>query len=196
MKQIVAVGPKTNLTITDAEIEAAKSVKEDVKGILKKLDKATKTILDLRDAITQQHPSQDELANKYHGRLLRYRHKIIANFNDFFHAIKETIEKLTAITDPDMMRLKEILVAEISELSDGAEAVLDLLKETDKDGFTNTLEQISAQIDKRQKSIKDVIESQLLGHIDQDILGKMKIGDMQFRIRRRARIIKQLARRA
>ena len=195
MKQVTSTGPKINLQITDSERAIAKEVKEEVKGILKKLDKATKVILDLKDAIIQQRPSKDDLSNKFRGRFLRYGRKITENFNEFLIAIRTTIEKLAEITDPDMMRLKEILVAEVGELSDGVEAILDLLKEPDKEGFTQTLERIAAQIEKRQKSIKDVLDSQLLSHIDQDILGKMKIGDMQFRIRRRARIIKQLARR-
>jgi len=195
MKQITSAGTKVNLKITDSEISIAKEVKEDIKSIVKKLEKATKVILDLKDAIVQQRPSKDDLSNKYRGKFLRYRRKITENFNEFLLAIRATIEKLAEISDPDMMRLKEILIAEVGELSDGSEAVLDLLQEPDKEGFTQTLERISSQIEKRQKSIKDVLDSQLLSHIDQDILGKLKIGELKFRIRRRARIIKQLARR-
>ena len=46
-----------------------------------------------------------------------------------------------------MIRLREIIIAEVGELSDGAEAVLELLKEISRDSFTKTLEQITAQIE-------------------------------------------------
>lgn len=195
MKQSLAYSSKTNLEITDAEIAAAKEVRESVKDVLKKLDKAIKVILDFKAAIVQKRPSQDELVSKYKGRFLRYRRRITTVFNDFLVSIKKIIDKLAIISDPDMMRLKEILIAEIGELSDGAEAVMDLLKEPDKEGFTSTLERIAVQIEKRQKSIKDVIDNQLIGHIDADILGKLKISELRFRIKRNSRIIKQLARR-
>ena len=104
------------------------------------------------------------------------------------------LELLDQISDPDMLRLREILGAEIAELSEGCKAVLDLLKETDKKDFTKTLERIAAQLEKRQRSIEDVITSQLYSHLNHDILGRMRISEMRFKIKRRARILKQFIR--
>jgi len=182
------------LTVTDHERAIAKQVKEEFKRILHKLDKAVRSIADLRDAMVEERPSKEDLKSKYRGRLLRYKRKIRNIFNEFLSSVKSSLEKLSKISDPDMIRLREILIAEIGELSDGAEAIMDLLGETDREGFSKTIEQVSSQVEKRQKSIIDVIDNQLFNHIDHDILGKMKISDLQFRIRRRARIIKQLAR--
>lgn len=180
------------LEITDAEREIAKVVKKEFKQISKELNAAVKVVLDLRDAIVEQRPSKDDLKNKYRGRLIRYKKKIKDAFNHFLEHTKTTLEKAVEISDPEMVRLREILVAEIGELSDGVEALMDLLGETDRDSFTKTLEQISSQLEKRQKSIADVIDSQLFGHIEQDILGRMKISSLQQNIRRRTRIIRQL----
>ncbi len=188
----IAVGPRMTLEITDAEREIAKKVKKEFKQISKELDSALKVVLDLRDAIVEQRPSKEDLKNKYRGRLVRYKKKIKDAFNHFLTHTKKTLEMAVEISDPEMVRLREILVAEIGELSDGTEALMDLLNETDRDGFTKTLEQISAQLEKRQKSIADVIENQLFGHIEQDILGRMKISSLQHNIRRRTRIIRQL----
>jgi len=194
MRTNVATGPRMTLVVTDAERAIAKIVKDDFKKILKKLDKAIRTVTDLRDAIVEQRPEKDELKNKYLGRLLRYRRKIRDTFNDFLSSTKISLEKLAKISDPDMIKLREIIIAEIGELSDGVEAILDLLNEVEREGFTKTLEQLAAQLEKRQKSIIDVVDSQLFNHIDHDILGRMKISELQFRIRRRARILRQLTR--
>jgi len=195
MKIITAEsGPRLTLTVTDTERATAKEVKNDFKGITKKLDKSVRSVSDLKKVIVEKHPSQEDLKGKYRGRLIRYRRQIQKVFNDFLMDVQSALEKLSKISDPDMLRLREILAAEVGELSDGAEAILDLLNDTDRDGFTKTLEQICAQMEKRQRSIKDVIDNQLFGHIDQDILGKMRISELHFKIMRRARILKQLAR--
>jgi hypothetical protein len=194
MTIVYADGPKMTLVVTDSERTIAKEVKVEFKDIIKRLDKSLKSITELRTALVEKHPTQEELKTKYRGRLLRYRRKIQDVFNAFLMAVKHALEKLADISDPDMIRLREILVAEVGELSDGAESILDLLKEPDKEGFTKTLEQICAQLEKRQKSIKDVIDNQLFGHLDHDILGKMKISELQFKIKRRARILRQLVR--
>lgn len=195
MKQLNAdTGPRMTLVVTDTERAIAKEIKNDFKKILEKLDTATKSIVDLRDAIVEQRPSKEDLKKKYRGRMLRYKHKIRTVFNDFLSGVKIALEKLEKISDPDMVKLREIIIAEIGELSDGAEALMDLLGETDRDSFTKTIEQVTSQIEKREKSIIEVIDNQLFNHIDHDILGKLKISELQFRIRRRARIIKQLVR--
>ncbi|KKK87636.1 hypothetical protein LCGC14_2751250, partial [marine sediment metagenome] len=146
-------GPRMTLVVSDAEQAVAKTVKEEFKKILRKLDKAIKTVTDLRDAIVEQRPDKDELKNKYLGRLLRYRRKVRDMFNDFLSDMKVSLEKLSKISDPDMVKLREIIIAEVGELSDGAEAILDLLDEVDREGFTKTLEQLAVQMEKRQRSI-------------------------------------------
>ncbi|KKL07889.1 hypothetical protein LCGC14_2581500, partial [marine sediment metagenome] len=141
MKRLNAdTGPRMTLVVTDAERAIAKQIKDDFKKILAKLDTATKVIVDLRDAIVEQRPSKEDLQNKYRGRLLRFKYKIRKVFNDFLSSVKVALEKLDKVSDPDMVKLREIIIAEIGELSDGAEALMDLLGETDRDSFTKTIE--------------------------------------------------------
>lgn len=186
-------GPQMTLEITEEEKSKAKAIKKEFKTILKELDKALKVVLDLRDAIVNQRPTKEDLEKKYRGRLLRYKSRIKKEFNHFLTHTRNTLELLADITDPEMIRLREILIAEIGEMSDGAEAFIDLLSETDRDNFTQSLERLVGQMEKRKKSIEDVVEDQLFGHIDHDILGRMKISEMRFNIRRRSRIIRLLS---
>ena len=187
-----STGPKMVLEITDKERQIGKKVKKEFKTIAKELDAAIRVVVDLRDAIVNQRPTKDDLNKAYKGRLLRYKKKIKEAFNHFLAHTKQTLEAALEISDPEMVRLREILVAEIGELSDGVESLMDLLNETDRDGFTKTLEQLTGQLEKRQKSILDVFKNQFEGHIDQDILGKIKISELQHKIRRRVRIVRQL----
>lgn len=197
MKRLNAeTGPRMVLEISDAERAVAKQIKDDCRKILTQLNDAVRVITDLRDAIGEERPSRDDLKGKYRGRLLRYRRKILEVFNIFLSSVKKTLEKLSKVNDPEMVRLREIIIAEIGELSDGAEAVVDLLEETDREGFTKTLEQVAAQIEKREKSIIDVIDNQLTNHVDHDIFGKMKISEMRFRIKRRSRLIQRMIKEA
>lgn len=185
-------GPRMNLAITPQEREVAKAVKAEFKKALHDLEDAMKTIITIREAVVEERPTKEDLKNKYLGRLLRYRGKIKKAFDTFLLHVKKVLEAMNDISDPEMERLQEILISELDELSDGVEAVLQLLTDPDRDGFTKALEGLSAQLEKRQKSIGEVVESQIFGHIEHDILGKMKVSELQFNIRRRARILRQL----
>ena len=194
MKNIHATsGPRLTLEVTEKERNVAKSVKKEFKQILKDLDEALKTVFDLRDAVVKERPSKDKLHGDYRGRLLRYRRKIVKVFNKFLKKIKKTLEALNNISDPEMINLRDIIISEFDELSDGVEALLDLLKDVDRDGFTKSLERLCTQMEKRQRSIKSIIDDQLFGHLENDILGKMKISSFLPRIRRRTRILRKIS---
>ena len=187
-------GPRMSVDVTQKEKTVAKSLKKEFKQILRDLDDAVEVLGDLRDALVEQRPSKEDLKGTYKGRLLRYRSKIQKAFNSFLTHTKSGMEMMNQVSDPNMIRLREIMVAEIGELSDGTESLLDLLKETDRDGFTQSMEKLVAQIEKRQESIIDVIDNQLFNHIEQNILGRMKISELRTKIRKRSRIVKQLMR--
>ena len=182
--------PQMSLDISEKEKELARVIKKEFKIIVKELNSSLKVVLNLRDSIVNQRPSKEDLDGKYRGRLIRYKKKIKEAFNHFLEHTKKTLEKAVEISDPEMVRLREILIAEIGELSDGAEALMDLLSETDRDNFTKTIEQIASQLEKRQKSIIDVIQSQLYSHIENDILGRIRISEYKFRIQKRSRLIR------
>jgi hypothetical protein len=183
------VGPRLTVRITPQEKALAKKAKAEFKASLKELKEAVGVILDLRDSIVSQHPSKEELKSKYKGRMLRYKAKIVQSFNVFLLHLQKNLELLGQISDPDMSRLREILVSEVGELSDGVEAILDLLHEAEKDDFTKNLEHIAGQLEKRKISIYDTIESQLFNHIDHDLLGRMRISELRVGIQKRSRLL-------
>jgi len=185
-------GPRLSVEISEQEKAAATRVKTEFARLLKELDDALKVIYDLRDAVVQERPSKEDLKVKYRGRLLRYKRKIILEFNQFLTKLKTTLELIVQISDPDMVRLREIIIAEFDELSDGVESIIDLLKDADREGFTKSLERITTQLDQRRSSIKDIVDNQLFNHIEQDILGRMKISELKHRIRVRARKLQKL----
>jgi len=187
-------GLRMTLDISKEERSIAKEIKKEFKSNLKKLSDALAVILELRDALVEERPNKEDLRNKYRGRLVRYRAKVRNKFNSFLAATKKTLEKLSQISDPEMVKLREVIIAEIGEMSDGAEAILDLLDESSREGFTQTLERLAVQMEKRERSIIEAVDNQLFSHIDHDILGRMKISEIRFNIRKRSRIIKQLIR--
>lgn len=194
MKHIHAEqGPRLRLEVTERERAAAKNIKKTFKQIADDLEESLAIIYELRDAIVQERPSKEDLKNKFRGRLLRYKSKIVKAFNTFLEKLKIALQSLSELMDPEMIKLRGLLVAEFDELSDGIEAVIDLLKNPDKEGFTQSLERLCTQLQKRERSIKDLIDSQLIGHLEHDILGKMKISHLKTKIRKRTRLLRKLA---
>lgn len=192
MFKIADLGPRLTVTITPEEKQLAKDSKAEFKAVLKELKAAIEIVLDLRDSILEQRPSKEDLSKKYKGRLLRYKRKIVKAFNIFLHHLQTNLGNLAKINDPDMIRLREILAAEVSELRDGVEAVLDLLHDAGKDNFTQLLEQLTAQLEKRQHSIGDAVANQLFNHLDHDLLGRMRISELRFRTQKRSRLLLML----
>ena len=182
-----AKGPQLTIDVSEREQAIAKNTKEEFKQILSDFSDALKIVLELRDAIVQERPDQNTLKN-YQGRFLRYRRKIVQAFNKFLLRLKNALGSLEGISDPDMLNLKQIIIAEVGELTDGIESLLELLGDLDKEGFTQQLERLCTQFEQRKQSIKEIIDNQLFDHIEHDILGKFKISEFKNRITKRARL--------
>lgn len=194
MTKKIAATPRFTTEITETEKRRAKQVKKLFKGILRQMDKSLQTIYDLRDAVVQDRPSKDDLKNKYFGRFLRYRRVITTAFNGLLNNLKVALTALAPINDPEMVKLRGLIVAEFDELSDGVENFLALLGDPDKEGWTKGVERIVAALEKRQQSIRNSIDNQLFGHLENDILGKLKISEVSLRARmiKRTRLLRML----
>lgn len=198
MKKIHAnQGPQLTMDVSDREREVAKLAKKKFKKILKELTDALNIVYDLRDAIVEEHPTKEDLRNKYKGRLLRYKRKIAETFNSLLLNMKSAIESVNEITDPDMAHLKKIIMAEFDELSDSIESMMDLLSNPDREGFTKNLERIGTQLVSRNNSISEIIDHQLFNRLENDVLGKFKVSSPQFktRIHKRIRLLRKISRR-
>jgi hypothetical protein len=179
MKKIRAEqGPQLTVEVSEHEKSTAKEAKKEFKSILKDLDEALDIIFDLREALVVDRPSKDDLKNKYKGRLLRYRRKIAKTFNELLLKLQSAIQNLKDISDPEMKTLQKIIVAEFDELSDGVEGVL----------------RLCTQLQQRKVSIDEVVDNQLFNHLEQDILGKIKVSSLQTRIIKRTRILRKASR--
>lgn len=182
-----AKGPQLTIDVSEREQTIAKNTKEEFKQILSDFSDALKIVFELRDALVKERPDQNVLKN-YQGRFLRYRRKIVQAFNKFLLRLKNALGSLEGISDPDMLNLKQIIIAEVGELTDGIESLLELLGDLDKEGFTQQLERLCTQFEQRKQSIKEIIDNQLFDHIEHDILGKFKISEFKNRITKRARL--------
>ena len=179
-------GSMMTVAITEKEKDIARKVKEDFSEALHSLVGSIDTVADLRDAVVSQAPTAEDIKDDYKLKFKQYKAVIMESFNKSLVKMKSSLELMAGILDPDMMRLREIIIAEVSELSDGAEAIMDALDESDKDDFIKKIEYVTNQMEKRERSVTEAIESQLFGHIDHNILGRMKISEVRYRIMKRS----------
>lgn len=194
MKPKIAATPRFTVQVSQQEKQRAEQIKKQFKEVLREMDKAVQTVYDLRDAIVQDRPSKEDLKGKYAGRLLRYKRVIIKAFNSLLEHLKVVLNNFALVIDPEMIKLRGIIVSEFDELSDGVESLLSVLGDVDREGFTKTVERIAQQIQRRQMSIRNTIDDQLFGHLENDILGKMKISSVSLnaRIIKRMRLLRKL----
>ena len=184
--------PQVSLNITSHERAVAKQVKKEFKHFLRLLDDSIEIIMDFRDVLSEEKPSKDSLNNKYNSKILKFRFKIRDVFNILLISAKKSIELLLEIADPDIIRIRDVIFAELGELSSAIEAILDILSNRKKDDFVSKIEEICANLEKREVSIKEVIDTQLFSHVNQNILGRMKISGIKERMVKRAKALRDL----
>lgn len=188
-KKIADTSHRFVIEVSEREKQTAKEVKVAFKELLNKLEDSLALLYDFKDSVVKERPSQDDLKNKYNGRILRYKRKIVLFFNDLLYTLKAIIEKLSGIMDPEMRQLRSLIMAEFDELSDGVEGFIDALKNPGKDDFTKNIERIITQLKRRKTSIGEVIDHQMMGHLENDILGKMKVSSLKARMIKRSRLV-------
>ena len=110
-----ADGPMMSVTITDEEKETAGRVKAEFSIVLKDIEKAIDIVADLRDALVTQTPTPDDISKLYRIKLRKYKMVILKAFNTALIRVKTTIETMSEIMDPEMIKLREIIIAEIGE---------------------------------------------------------------------------------
>lgn len=180
---------KLRTEITKEERNVAIQVKKSFKSILNDLENAVKVIYKLKTALVKENPNDKKLTKVYKGRLLQYRKNITKVFNPILEDIKKTLEMFDYILDPEIEKLRDVIISEMDEISDIIESFMDLLGEPEKEQFVKKIEYLCSRMENRLNIFMGIVEDQLFGHITHDILGRIKISKLKTNIQKRTRLL-------
>lgn len=107
----------------------------------------------------------------------QYRRRTQTVFNELIDKLEEALLEMNkTVSDSEMERIQDMVVAEIGEIRDGVEKLLVLLKEPQEPRFVENFTKIVERLNARKLSLVDIIQEGLYSHIDYDILSRVRLG--------------------
>lgn len=173
-----------SIDINESEQRQAKKVRSEFKKLVANLDGVFKSLGSLNAGLIglDENPQLSD----YRYLFLKYRQRVQFLFNRFLdqfeHCLKE-LEKM--VSDRETLKLKNSIIGEVRELRDGVLTLLELLREPGRQEFVKMYRETFLRLDQRQSSLSEIITDSLFGHIDNNILGQIKIGKSKFRLSKR-----------
>ena len=114
---------------------------------------------------------------------IKYKHKIQDLFNEFLDQLQSSLEDMqTMISDSETIKIRDTIVGEIREIRDGALELINLLNRPEDANFLKEFQETFVRLRAREKALREILSDQLTGHIDRDILGKIKLGKSRLRL--------------
>ena len=201
--QIHAFTPRS-VAISEEEKTAAKETLKEFDEFLRLLHVSRHHDEKLSSAIEGTELSQEDLFSiRQKKRDLDrshrdFREKARQRYLELISVFKSALEKMTILEqDTETFKIKTALTDTMQSLVDVLESFLEVV------GLGVKLYEDPSQIKKlialNQKAnqyvvgIESVIESQLKGHFERDILGRSRVADYKHNIRKRARLIRMMA---
>lgn len=167
--------PIYSIEINEEERAQAGLARKHFKDMLDKMDRAFSHLEILNNALNGFNDStQFEQLRKL---FKKYKRKTQEVFNEFIEQLESALkEAYRAISDTEMNRIIDTIVAEVREIRDGVIQLLHLLDEPESPEFIATFTDTVERLMKRKESLDEVVSDQLFSHIDFDILGKIRLG--------------------
>jgi len=158
---------------------------EKVRGEFKKLELLLGGAFESlgRLAASMQGLQHNDRMIELKSLFIKYKHKVQDLFNEFLDQLQVSLEQMNEmISDSSTLKIRDTIVGEVRELRDGALEVIALLNRPEDPTFLKEFQEIFVRLSAREKSLREIISDQLTGHIDRDILGKIKLGKSKVRL--------------
>lgn len=174
MQQKTAI-PIYSVEISEEEKAQASRTREEFQVLLDLMDEVFDHLLILDNALEGiQDPTGLAQFNKL---FLQYKRKAKKLFNIFVKQLeKALLEMNKMVSDSEMERVRDTIVAEVREVRDGAIELFELLEMIEDKQFIQDFRATVERIHNRAESLQEIITDQLFAHIDHDILGQIRLG--------------------
>lgn len=171
---------KTAITINTIEIspeekEQATITRKKFEDMLDKMNQAFEHLGLLNGSLTGiTDPKSLEPLRKL---FKQFKRKMQRMFNEFIDALELALQESNkTVTDSEMDRIVDTVVAEVREIRDGAEKLLVYLKEPQESDFVKNFTATVERLNARRESLTEIVTDQLFVHVDEDVLNKVRLG--------------------
>lgn len=170
-----SAAPVYTVDISENEKSQATNTREEFQVLLDLMEEAFDHLYILDNALEGM---QDTTGLDQFGKLfLRYKRKARRLFNLFIKQLEKALKETNkTISDTELDRIRDTIVAEVRELRDGAIELFDLLENPENKTFIQDFRSTVERLGRRSDALRQVITDQLFSHIDHDILGQIRLG--------------------
>jgi hypothetical protein len=168
-------GPVFSLPVSDSEKVVAQKVRKSFEQVLKKQDSFMKFLAILFDHL-EELEDQTGLV-KIAPLIKRYEQKMKKLFNAYIREFSKALSIYeNSFSDTEMDDIRDLIIENIRSMREVIIDIITLMKDIASENFiTEVLEKYTTITDLNDK-LKGIIRDEWFGHIDYDILGRIKLG--------------------
>jgi hypothetical protein len=167
--------PIYSIDISEDEKSQAANTREEFQVLLEVMDEVVDYLNILNNALEGIQDTSE--LGQFNKLFLRYKRKARRLFNVFIKQLEKALKNVNkTITDTELDRIRDTIVAEVREIRDGAIELFDLLENPEEKTFVQEFRSTVERLIIRSDALKQVITDQLFSHIDHDILGQIRLG--------------------
>jgi hypothetical protein len=174
---VICAHPAFAIPVSDEEKAAANQIRESFYRTLKTLEefhRYLKVFFDHADNL-----GENENLNAINGLIRKYTNKLKRKFNEFTFVMQHSIRLSVELgTDPKMEELRDLIIESAKNIRHLLVELLKLFGKLGDQDFLTNAKSFFPFLDKAISSLVDVIRTKLFDHIDRDIMGKIKIGNI------------------
>lgn len=166
--------PTFNTKVSPEEKEAAKKVRILFEEFLKTQD-AVSTHLDVFFEKLAEIKDTSNM-QKISPVLRKYIQKYRDLCNEYIVALEKAVQFAACnFKDTDMNNIRDLIVESVRDIRNNSKDLIIAFSSIDSDQFVKNIQEIYEKIKKRMEQLEETISEELFGHIDYNILGKIRL---------------------
>lgn len=172
-----------SLPVSEKEKELATAVRKEFEEVLKNLEEFDRYIKVFFDHLDDLNDKTDMAA--INMLMKKYERKLKVKFNDFLSKLGDSLTHYnTMLSDTEMDNLRDLIIECAKGMRSVLVALLKIFGKVRDPDFVTEAKAIYPSMSKSIEQMRRMIKIDLFGHIDGDILGRIRIGGAQFPLTR------------
>lgn len=167
--------PIYSIEISDEECQQAQATRVAFEDMLEKQEAAFEHLRLLSDSLTGAADSSVFLSMA--KLFVQYRRKTKKLFNEFITQLEESLKALNeTLSDSHMEKIRDTILNEVREIRDGVIEILEYLERPHEKTFIQDFTSTAKRLIERGEALNEIVTDELFGHLDEDILGELRLG--------------------
>lgn len=166
--------PTFSTKVSPEEKEAAKKVRSLFEDFLKTQEALSTHLSVFFEELAETKDTSN--MQKISPVLRKYIQKYRDLCNEYITALEQAVQFAACnFKDTDMNNIRDLIVESVRDIRNNSKELIIAFGNIDGEQFVKTIQEIYEKIKKRLEQLEETISEELFGHIDYNILGKIRL---------------------